>query len=60
MRYPISQQEFSDGHTKRMQQRVAEGRKMKRMKQTPTFTAIDTNSDGNVSPEEFSTHKAPL
>ena len=54
----ISQQEFSDGHTKRMQQRVAEGRKMKRMKQAPTFNAIDTDSDGNVSPEEFSAHQA--
>lgn len=54
----ISQQEFSDGHTKRMQQRVAEGKKMKRMKRAPTFSAIDTDSDGKVSPEEFSTHQA--
>ncbi len=54
----ISRQEFSDGHTKRMQQRAAEGKKMKRMKQAPTFTAIDTDNDGNVSPEEFDAHKA--
>ena len=54
----ISQQEFNDGHTKRMQKRAAEGRKMKRMKQAPTFDAIDTDSDGKVTSEEFSTHQA--
>lgn len=54
----INQQEFTEGHAKRMQQRAAEGRKMRHMKQAPTIADIDTDSDGSISPEEFTAHQA--
>jgi len=54
----MTEQEFGEGHAKRMSEMAAEGRKMKCAENCPGFTGIDTNEDGGISEAEFAAHQA--
>ncbi|MCF6354456.1 MAG: EF-hand domain-containing protein [Candidatus Polarisedimenticolaceae bacterium] len=49
----ISEQEFQQIRSQRMQSRVAEGRPMRRAGKAPAFSLFDANKDGQLSPEEL-------
>lgn len=51
----ISEQEFQQIRSQRMQARAAEGRSMRRAGKAPAFSSFDTNKDGQLSPEELAT-----
>lgn len=53
----IVEQEWGEGHAKRMQAKAEEGRKMKHAGEMPTFASIDLNGDGQLDEEEFDAHK---
>jgi hypothetical protein len=53
----IVEQEFNEGHAKRMAERAAEGHQMKNAGKC-TFAGVDADSDGGIAPEEFEAHKA--
>lgn len=53
----IVEQEFNEGHAKRMSERAAEGHELKNAGKC-TFADIDSDSDGAITPEEFKAHKA--
>lgn len=53
----IIEQEFNEGHAKRMSERAAEGHELKNAGKC-TFAGIDADSDGAITPEEFKAHKA--
>jgi hypothetical protein len=55
----MTEQEFNEGHAKRMSEMAAEGHELKNAGKC-SFAEIDTDSDGAVTPEEFSAHKAQL
>lgn len=50
----VSEAEFYSVREQRMAARASEGRKMKCMASAPSFTDLDTNGDGQLSPEELS------
>ena len=52
----IDEQEFQRVHDARIQQRAAEGRPMRNMRQAPEFADIDADGDGRVSPQEHQAH----
>ena len=54
----IIEQEFDEGHAKRMTEMTAEGHQMKHAGDAPGFSGIDTNADGEISEEEFAAHQA--
>ncbi len=49
----ISEQEFQQIRSQRMQARAAEGRPMRRAGKAPAFSSFDTNKDGQLSPQEL-------
>ena len=53
----ITEQEFNEGHAKKMNEMAAEGRKMKCAESCPGFAGIDTDKNGGISNEEFSAHQ---
>ena len=53
----ITEQEFNEGHAKRMAERAAEGHELKNAGKC-TFAKVDADSDGAITPEEFEAHKA--
>lgn len=54
----IDEREFYDVRSERMEARAREGRPMRGAAGAPPFSAIDSDSDGKVSPDEFSRHQA--
>ena len=50
----ISEAEFNSVRQQRMAARASEGKKMKCMANAPSFADLDTNGDGQLSPEELS------
>ena len=54
----ISEQEFSEGHSMRMSEMAAEGRKMQHMCDESAFAKIDADADGAISESEFAAHQA--
>ncbi len=54
----INEAEFDEGHSRRMSERVAQGRQLKNAGDTPGFSGIDSNGDGGISEQEFSDHLA--
>jgi hypothetical protein len=53
----ITEQEFNEGHAKRMAERAAEGHELKNAGKCK-FADVDADSDGAISPEEFKAHHA--
>jgi Ca2+-binding EF-hand superfamily protein len=51
----IDEQEFIEARTKRIAERVREGRMMRGLTTPHTFTDLDTDGDGSLTPEEFDT-----
>jgi hypothetical protein len=51
----VSEEEFNQLKAQRMSEKAAEGKKMKGAATAPTFSAVDTNDDGKLSPEELTT-----
>jgi Ca2+-binding EF-hand superfamily protein len=49
----ISEQEFIDARTKRIAERVREGRMMRGLPTAPSFADRDTDGDGILTPDEF-------
>ena len=49
----IDEQEFIDARTKRIAERMKEGRKMLGLTTPHTFSDMDTDGDGSLTPEEF-------
>jgi len=49
----IDEQEFIDARTKRIAERMEEGRMMRGLTTPHTFTDMDTDADGSLTPEEF-------
>ena len=54
----ISEQEFNEGHAKRMTEMAEQGRNMKGAENCPGFAGIDTDEDGRIIEEEFAAHQA--
>lgn len=54
----MTEQEFNEGHAKRMSKMAEEGRKMKCADSCPGFAGIDTDKDGGISEAEFAAHQA--
>ena len=50
----VSEAEFYSVREQRMAAKASEGKKMKCVASAPSFTDIDTNGDGQLSPEELS------
>ncbi|PLY05292.1 MAG: hypothetical protein C0625_14795 [Arcobacter sp.] len=53
----ITQKEFDAIKTERMTQKAQDGRLMRNAANSPTFSDIDTNSDGIISPKELQVHQ---
>ena len=53
----MTEQEFNEGHALRMAKLAEEGRQMKNVANAPGFAGIDSNSDGEISKEEFAAHQ---
>ena len=49
----IDEQEFIDARTKRIAERIREGRMMRGLTTPHTFSDMDTDGDGILTPEEF-------
>ena len=49
----ISQQEFSAGHARRIQQRLAQGHRLRHAHRHPEFVRLDLDRDAGLSPEEL-------
>ena len=47
----IIESEFNEAHSKRISERAEEGRKMKNLGKSHSFSDIDTNDDGEISAE---------
>jgi hypothetical protein len=54
----IIESEFNEAHSKRISERAGEGRKMKNLGKSHSFSDIDTNDDGEISAEEFTVHQS--
>jgi Ca2+-binding EF-hand superfamily protein len=54
----IVEQEFNEGHAKRMSEMAAEGHQMKHVGDAPGFAGIDSDGNGEISEQEFSAHQA--
>lgn len=53
----IDEREFNRVHSARIQQRASEGRMMRNLGNAPTFTDLDGDGDGRVSPQEHQAHQ---
>ena len=53
----ITQSELDEARTIRMEQRAAEGRKLKNAGEAHSFEEIDADNDGFISRKEFLLHK---
>ena len=51
----IDEQEFIDVRTKRIAERVKEGRKMRGLITAPSFSDLDSDGDGSLTREVFDT-----
>jgi Ca2+-binding EF-hand superfamily protein len=49
----VSEKEFYDARTKRMEQKAAQGMPMRNASNAPIFTDFDTNGDGKLSEIEL-------
>ena len=49
----ITEKEFIDARTKRIAERVQEGRMMSGLPGAPSFSDLDTDGNGSLTPEEF-------
>ena len=54
----ITQTEFDDARQKRIEQKTAEGKKMRNMNTAMTFADLDSDGDGRVTHEEFDKHQS--
>lgn len=54
----VTAEEFYKFRAARMEERAAEGRKMKNAANAPAFEDLDVDSDGFLSAEEFAEHHA--
>lgn len=53
----ISEDEFNQGRSERIQQRTEEQRMLKNIDQAPNFKQLDGDADGFISQEEFQLHQ---
>ncbi len=51
----LSETEYYDVRSQRMQQRADEGRPMRNAGNAPEFSDFDSNQDGKITPEELQT-----
>jgi Ca2+-binding EF-hand superfamily protein len=56
----ITEQEFQEGHTKRMNRLAQEGRMLRNAGEAPSFADIDTDKDGKINAEEFQAHQKEM
>lgn len=54
----ISEQEYVDGRNRRIAERAAAGYPMRGLGQTVDFSAVDSDGNGSLSPEEFAAQQA--
>ncbi len=54
----ILEDEFYEARGKRISERLKQGYQMRNLGKAPGYADIDTNSDGEVSPEEFAVHQS--
>jgi Ca2+-binding EF-hand superfamily protein len=54
----ILEDEFYEARGKRISERLKQGYQMRNLSNAPTYADIDTDSDGEVSPEEFAVHQS--
>ena len=54
----MTEQEFNQGHARKMSEMAAMGREMKHVGEAPGFSGIDTNDDAVISEQEFAAHQA--
>jgi len=54
----IVEKEFYDARSKRINERVKKGYKMKNLGSAPSFADIDTNGDGEIGADEFAAHQS--
>lgn len=56
----ITEEEFQEGHTKRMSKLAEEGRMLRNAGEAPAFSEIDTDKDGKINTEEFKAHQQEM
>ncbi|MDY0403581.1 EF-hand domain-containing protein [Sulfurovum sp.] len=56
----ITEQEFQEGHTQRMNKLAQEGRMLRNAGKAPAFSEIDTDKDGKINAEEFQSHQQEM
>ncbi|MFT7879677.1 MAG: EF-hand domain-containing protein [Sulfurimonas sp.] len=56
----ITEEEFNEARTKRMEKRAEEGRMLRNAGDAPSFADIDTNKDGKIDTEEFKAHQQKM
>lgn len=53
----ITKAELDDGRQKRHNQMAKEGKRLRNMENASSFSNIDANGDGTISPSEFTAHQ---
>lgn len=53
----LTESEMNEARDKRVEEKKAEGKMLRNSKNHPEFSKIDTNKDGKVSKEEFTSHQ---
>lgn len=56
----IVAEEFYKARANHMAERAAAGGKMKNAANAPTFESIDSDGDGEISPQEFAAHQGEM